>query len=66
MLHLTWYFDGEPDPAREELAGLAKLGIDLDAVTEQLQTGGVEKFAKSFSEMLTTVGKKVGRVAGKA
>ena len=58
--------DAELDRAREELAGLAKLGIDLDAVTEQLQTEGVDKFAKSFSEMLTTVGEKVGRVAGKA
>lgn len=58
--------DAELDRAREELAALASLGVDLDAVTEQLQVEGVDKFAKSFREMLATVGEKVGRVAGKA
>ncbi|HEX2190896.1 MAG TPA: transaldolase [Longimicrobiaceae bacterium] len=58
--------DREVDRAREELAGLRELGIDLDAVTEQLQVEGVEKFAKSFREMLQTVEEKMGRVAGKA
>jgi transaldolase len=58
--------DAELDRAREELAALKSLGIDLDAVTEQLQVEGVDKFAKSFREMLATVGEKVGRVAGKA
>ena len=58
--------DRELDRAREELAVLKSLGIDLDAVTEQLQVEGVDKFAKSFREMLATVGEKVGRVAGRA
>ncbi|MET0397501.1 MAG: transaldolase [Longimicrobiaceae bacterium] len=58
--------DAELDRAREELAALKSLGVDLDAVTEQLQVEGVDKFAKSFREMLATVGEKVGRVAGKA
>ncbi len=58
--------DAELDRAREELAALASLGVDLGAVTEQLQVEGVDKFAKSFREMLATVGEKVGRVAGRA
>ena len=51
--------------SRVDLAVLKALGIDLDAVTEQLQVEGVDKFAKSFREMLATVGEKVGRVAGR-
>ncbi|HEV2149861.1 MAG TPA: transaldolase [Longimicrobiaceae bacterium] len=58
--------DEEMDRAREELRALGELGIDLDAVTDQLQVEGVEKFAKSFGEMLQTVEEKMGRVAGRA
>ncbi|HEX2092869.1 MAG TPA: transaldolase [Longimicrobiaceae bacterium] len=57
--------DREVDRAREELASLGSLGIDLDAVTEQLQVEGVDKFARSFREMLQTVEEKMGRVAGR-
>jgi transaldolase len=58
--------DEDVDRAREELTALKEIGIDLDAVTDQLQVEGVEKFAKSFREMLQTVEEKMGRVAGKA
>ncbi|HET6233190.1 MAG TPA: transaldolase [Longimicrobiaceae bacterium] len=58
--------DADMDRARAELATLAELGIDLDAVTEQLQVEGVEKFAKSFAGMIATVGEKLKRVAAKA
>jgi len=57
--------DAELDRADAELAALAELGIDLDAVTDQLQVEGVEKFAKSFREMMQTVEEKLGRVAGR-
>jgi len=52
--------EGDPAPrltddiegARRDLAALAELGIDLDAVTEKLETEGVEKFVKPFDALL--------------
>jgi transaldolase len=38
--------------ARGDLAALADLGIDLDAVTERLEVEGVEKFVKPFDALL--------------
>lgn len=58
--------DKDLDRARAELATLAELGVDLDEVTEHLQTEGVEKFAKSFRGMITGVGEKLARVAQRA
>ena len=55
--------DTDLDQARGDLATLQELGIDLEAVTEQLQVEGVEKFAKSFHQMIQTVGEKLTRVA---
>ncbi|HEX8244746.1 MAG TPA: transaldolase [Longimicrobium sp.] len=55
--------DTDLDQARGDLATLQELGIDLDAVTEKLQVEGVEKFAKSFHQMIQTVGEKLTRVA---
>jgi len=43
------------DKSREVLAGLARLGIDLDEVTALLEREGVEKFVTSWDEMLATV-----------
>ncbi|HEX6745893.1 MAG TPA: transaldolase [Longimicrobium sp.] len=55
--------DTDLDRARADLATLQELGIDLDAVTEQLQVEGVEKFSKSFRQMIQTVDEKLTRVA---
>ena len=55
--------DTDLDQARGDLANLQELGIDLEAVTEQLQVEGVEKFAKSFHQIIQTVGEKLTRVA---
>ncbi|HEU4452564.1 MAG TPA: transaldolase [Longimicrobium sp.] len=55
--------DQDVDRARADLAALRELGIDLDDVTEKLQVEGVEKFAKSFRQMLDVVGQKLARVA---
>ncbi|MHB0875199.1 MAG: transaldolase [Anaerolineae bacterium] len=41
--------------AREQLARLAAVGIDVDAVTEQLQRDGVAAFAKSFQDLLGAI-----------
>jgi len=55
--------DQDVDRARADLAALHELGIDLDDVTEKLQMEGVDKFAKSFRQMLDVVGQKLARVA---
>jgi transaldolase len=55
--------DADLDRARAELAGLQELGIDLDQVTNQLQVEGVEKFARSFEQLLKAVEEKLARVA---
>jgi transaldolase len=44
--------------AEDRLAGLRKLGIDLDAVTDKLQVDGVASFIKSFEELLGTLEQK--------
>jgi transaldolase len=55
--------DIDMDRARGEWATLRELGIDMDAVTDRLQVEGVEKFAKSFHQMIKTVDDKLTRVA---
>jgi transaldolase len=47
-----------PDIAASELAALEKVGVDLSAVTEQLQKEGVESFAKSFDDLMAALEKK--------
>jgi transaldolase len=58
--------DADLDRARNDLASLASVGIDLDDVTQQLQTEGVEKFAASFRSLLASVEEKLARVAKSA
>lgn len=43
------------DDAREALARLAALGVDLDEVTDELEQQGVEKFEASWSELIGSV-----------
>lgn len=47
------------DEARAYVAALADHDIDFDAVTADLQTEGVVKFADSFDDMLRTVADKM-------
>jgi transaldolase len=54
--------DDDIDGARADLAALAAAGVDMDAVTDQLQREGVEKFAKSFRDLLQSVDAKLTRV----
>jgi transaldolase len=51
------------DEARATLAALKEAGIDIDAVTQQLEEEGVSSFAKSFDELLAGVEKKRGTLA---
>lgn len=46
---------GTADAARADLAAIADAGIDLDQVTKELETDGVEKFVASFEEAVDTV-----------
>jgi transaldolase len=51
------------EEARAHLAKLAELGIDLDAITEQLQVDGVSLFAKSFESLMASIATKREAVA---
>lgn len=54
---------GAYDDAASAVARLAELGIDLDEVTEALEVEGVDKFEKSWAELLTTVSAGLARSA---
>lgn len=43
------------DEARETLARLPELGIDLDAVTQQLEDEGVKKFNQPFDKLMAAL-----------
>ena len=53
------------DKARQQLAALAALGIDLDQATQELQDEGVNSFAKSFESLMDSVETKRAELAGK-
>jgi transaldolase len=44
--------------AREQMAKLADLGIDLDAITRELQEDGVKAFAKPFDALMQSISAK--------
>jgi transaldolase len=44
-----------PETAAAEIAGLAKVGVSLDAVTHKLQVDGVDSFAKSFEDLMAAL-----------
>jgi len=46
------------DEARQSLEGLARLGIDLNAITEKLQFDGISAFAADYDRVLAAVEKK--------
>jgi transaldolase len=47
--------DAGIDEAREAVAALGAIGIDLAAITQQLEDEGVASFAKSFDDLLAGV-----------
>jgi len=49
--------------ARDDLDQLAGLGIDLNAVTEQLQEDGVAAFEKSSSNLIASISEKKQKLA---
>ncbi len=54
------------DEAREQLATLARLGINLDEVTEKLQADGVAAFSASLDKLLSTLEDKRRKVLAAA
>lgn len=46
------------DEAAAQIDALRKFGIDLDAITEQLQVEGVASFSKSFDQLMGALKKK--------
>lgn len=45
--------------AKEQMTKLAHLGIDLNKITDKLQTDGVKAFADSFDSLLKSISEKV-------
>ncbi len=54
------------DEANEVLAAIAAVGIDLEAVCEQLEEQGVSAFTKSFDELLGVLSDKADDLNGGA
>ncbi|MSP37273.1 MAG: bifunctional transaldolase/phosoglucose isomerase [Deltaproteobacteria bacterium] len=52
------------DDADRALASLARLGIDLNGITEKLQVDGVAAFATSFDQLMAALEKKRQALAG--
>jgi transaldolase len=50
------------DQAREQIARLADLGLDLGAITRKLQDDGVVAFAQSFESLLASIQEKCDRL----
>lgn len=47
--------DQDLDSAREVVSGLARLGIDLNEVGERLSDEGVDKFTKSYEQVMDAI-----------
>ena len=50
--------DGDPAAAAAVIDDLAELGIDIEEVAQKLEIEGVSSFAKSFDEVLATLGER--------
>ncbi|MDX2344829.1 MAG: transaldolase [Acidimicrobiia bacterium] len=51
------------DAAHADIAALADLDVDLDAITTQLQSDGVKSFADSFDDLMATVAEKISELS---
>ncbi|MEM7271622.1 MAG: transaldolase [Actinomycetota bacterium] len=56
--------DADPEGARAVVAELAALGIDLEEVAAKLESEGVGSFAKSFEDVLVTLGSRAEEMTG--
>ena len=55
--------DADVDEARAQLAALAEAGIDLDAITQELEAEGVKAFSQAYDGMIEAIAAKRARVA---
>jgi len=55
--------DADLEDARGVMAGLARVGVDIDDVTQTLENEGVAAFEKSFDELITALGEKAEGLA---
>lgn len=55
--------DANLDEARAQLAALAELGVDMDRVTEDLQTEAVDKFVVPFRKLLQVIDERLTELA---
>jgi len=55
---------GTQEEATRVIEGLRELGIEIDEVTETLESEGIRKFEASWTELLATVSDGLARAAG--
>ena len=55
--------DGTEEAARAALAGLAEAGVDMQAVTDNLLSDGVDAFESSYRQLLESIEAKCGLLA---
>jgi transaldolase len=55
-------FDWRSGDAEETLRRARAAGVDLDAITTQLEREGVESFCRSYEELLDCIERKLDRV----
>ena len=60
---VTRTLDSDPKAAERTLAEAAAAGIDLQAVTSELEREGVKSFCDSYHELLDCIEEKLGTVA---
>lgn len=58
--------DTDVDDAQSTIDALAEVGVDYDAITQNLQDVGVEKFEKPFANLLNSIRTKAENMAGEA
>jgi transaldolase len=51
--------DQDFEAARNVMAGLSGLGIDLDQATQELETEGVKSFADAYTSLLDSLQKRM-------
>ena len=56
--------DKDLSAAYKTMEDLAAVGIDIDAVTTQLEEEGIASFAKSYDSLLSGVASKRSQLAG--
>jgi transaldolase len=62
--HVTRTLDADPAGAARTLLGATAAGLDLAAVTFELEREGVQSFCDSYHQLLDCIRDKLGTFAG--